>query len=195
MTSTSPRLSRPPGSVSLSVSSVGLGTVETWLARRRVTLGFLAGGGVLVLARPTWASWTAGLAVALAGEALRVWAAGHLQKRREVTRTGPYAWMRHPLYVGSSLIAAGVAVASASASVAVLVAVYMIVTIQAAVRTEEAFLARTFGDTYAEYCEARAEPMQRAFSLARARHNREHRPVLGLALGFTILALKVWALL
>src|SRR5687768_13636173 len=67
------------------------------LARRRVSLGFVAAIIALVLAQPTWASWRLGLLVALAGEAVRVWAAGHLEKSREVTRSGPYRWMRHPL--------------------------------------------------------------------------------------------------
>jgi len=165
--------------------------VDAWLAARRVPLGFAAAAAVLVLGRPAWTSWAIGLAVALAGEALRVWAAGHLEKSREVTRSGPYRWTRHPLYVGSTLIAAGGAVACVSPVVAVLVAAYMIVTVGAAVRTEEAFLTRAFGDTYARYRESRAEPMARAFSLARARRNREHRAAAGLALGFALLALKV----
>lgn len=166
-----------------------------WLAARRVPLGFLAGLVVLVLVRPTWTSWAAGLAVALAGEALRVWSAGHLEKGREITRTGPYRWVRHPLYAGSTVIAAGVAIAGASLTVAVVVALYMIVTVRAAVRTEETFLRRAFGDTYDRYRASRAAPVLRAFSLARARRNREHRAAVGLVLGFALLALKVLLLL
>ena len=75
--------------------------------------------------------------------------------------------------------------------VAVLIAIYMVTTIAAAVRTEEAFLRRAFGDTYDRYVESRAEPMPRPFSLARALRNREYRAVSGIAAGFAILALKV----
>ena len=82
------------------------------LARWRVPLGFLAAVIALALARPTWASWRTGVLVALAGEAVRIWAAGHLEKGREVTRSGPYRWMRHPLYVGSSILALGIVIAS-----------------------------------------------------------------------------------
>ena len=161
------------------------------LARRRVALGSVVAIVTLLLASPTWESWRIGLAIAAIGEAVRVWAAGHLEKGREVTRSGPYRFTRHPLYVGSFILAAGVAVAARSAIVAVLIAIYMVTTIAAAVRTEEAFLRRAFGDTYDRYVESRAEPMPRPFSLARALRNREYRAVSGIAAGFAILALKV----
>jgi protein-S-isoprenylcysteine O-methyltransferase Ste14 len=164
--------------------------VET-LARKRVAIGFLVGIVSLVLADPTWPSWRAGLVVALAGEAVRVWAAGHLEKSREVTRSGPYRWTRHPLYVGSTLIAVGVAIASRSAVVACVAAVYMAATLTAAIRSEEAFLRQRFGEAYDRYRDAQAEPMQRTFSADRAMRNREHRAILGLAAGFALLALKI----
>jgi protein-S-isoprenylcysteine O-methyltransferase Ste14 len=161
------------------------------LARWRVTLGFAAGLLVLVAASPSWPTWRVGFLVALAGEAIRLWAAGHLEKSREVTRSGPYRWTRHPLYAGSAVIGLGVAIASNSLLVAVAVTSYLMVTIAAAIRTEEAFLQREFGDTYARYRRSEAEPMRRAFSLARAMRNREYRGALGVVLGFALLALKV----
>ena len=170
-------------------------SAEAWLADRRVRLGFLTSVLVITVARPTWASWLAGLVVAVAGEVVRVWAAGHLEKGREVTRTGPYRLMRHPLYVGSVIIAAGVVVACASLIAALVVSAYMIVTIRAAVRTEEAFLRCEFGDTYDHYRASHADPMVRTFSLTRARRNREYRAVSGLGFGFALLALKVLLLL
>ena len=84
------------------------------LARYRVRLGFIAAAAALWLAQPTTTSLAAGAAIALAGEGLRIWAAGHLEKGREVTASGPYRLSRHPLYLGSALIGAGFAVASAS---------------------------------------------------------------------------------
>jgi protein-S-isoprenylcysteine O-methyltransferase Ste14 len=161
------------------------------LVRRRVTLGFVVAGVALVLARPTWATWSAGLAVACAGEAIRIWAAGHLQKGREVTRSGPYRWTRHPLYVGSAIIALGVVIGARSALVALLGAAYIGITIPMAIRSEESFLQRTFGTTYDLYRRDEAPPMMRRFSLAHAWRNREYRAVLGLAGGFAILAAKL----
>jgi len=163
------------------------------LARRRVSLGFVAAVAALVLAQPTWDAWRAGLLIAVAGECLRLWAAGHLEKGREVTRSGPYRFLSHPLYAGSVVIAIGVAVASRSIVVAVVAASYMGLTIATAIRLEEAQLRQAFGSTYDDYRAARAEPMVRRFSLARALRNREHRAVGGLIVGFALLALKILA--
>ena len=104
------------------------------LARRRVSLGFVSAIVTLVLARPTWDTWRTGLLIAVAGECLRLWAAGHLEKGREVTRSGPYRLLRHPLYAGSIVIAVGVAFPSRSVAAAVLGAVYMGLTIAAAIQ-------------------------------------------------------------
>ena len=161
------------------------------LVRRRVALGFAAAAIALVLAHPTWVTWRAGLLVALAGEGVRIWAAGHLEKSREVTRSGPYRWTRHPLYAGSALMTIGIVIASRSAVVAVVAALYIGLTIPAAIRAEEAFLRRTFGDTYERYRRSGADPVARRFSLERAMRNREYRAVAGLIGGFALLALKV----
>jgi F0F1-type ATP synthase membrane subunit c/vacuolar-type H+-ATPase subunit K len=151
---------------------------------------------VLWLADPTAATIARGVAIAAPGEALRFWAAGHLNKSREVTSSGPYRWLAHPLYVGSSLMGAGVAVASGSAIAALLIAVYLAATIGAAIRTEEAFLRRTFGAAYDNYKRAARFPLpsgvdrERRFSVARAVANREHRTAAGFALALLMLALK-----
>jgi len=165
--------------------------ITAFLVRRRVTLGFVVAVGALVMARPTWATWSAGLAVACVGEALRIWAAGHLEKGREVTRSGPYRWTRHPLYVGSAIIALGVVIAAWSVVVALVGAAYIGVTIPMAIQAEEAFLRRTFGATYDLYRRDEAPPMLRRFSLVQARRNREHRAVAGLIGGFAILAARL----
>ena len=160
------------------------------LASRRVALGFLSAVAALALARPTWASWGAGLAVAVAGQGLRIWAAGHIDKDREVTMSGPYQYTRHPLYAGSSVMALGAVIACRSVVVAVLVTLYLVATIGAAVVTEEARLRRDFGSAYDDYARAAAPAVHRSFSLERALGNREYRAVAGLAGGFLILALK-----
>jgi protein-S-isoprenylcysteine O-methyltransferase Ste14 len=164
------------------------------LARRRVSLGFIGALIVILLSLPTVATWTAGLVVALIGESIRFWAAGHLEKGREVTRSGPYRFVRHPLYVGSTIIAAGVALASHSIVVAFVIAAYMAFTIAAAIQTEEADLRRAFGSTYDDYRASRAPAMTRRFSFERAIRNREYRAIGGLAAGFALLALKAAAL-
>ena len=166
-------------------------SIARFLVRRRVTIGFFIAAAALLLARPTWATWSAGLVIASIGEGFRIWAAGHLQKSREVTRSGPYRWTRHPLYVGSGIIALGVIVAARSALVALLGAAYIGITIPMAIRAEEAYLQRTFGPTYDLYRKDEAPPMLRRFSLAHAWRNREYRALVGLAGGFAILAAKL----
>ena len=91
------------------------------IARFRVTIGFAAALVALWLARPTPRSLAAGAIVAVIGEAIRIWAAGHLEKGREVTTSGPYAFTRHPLYVGSTIIGVGLAVGAWNIVVTLLV--------------------------------------------------------------------------
>ena len=161
------------------------------LARYRVRLGFLAAAGALWLARPTAPSLASGAAIAVAGEGLRIWAAGHLEKGREVTASGPYRLSRHPLYLGSALIGAGFAVASASLPAAALVVAYLVLTYGAAIRSEEAHLTEKFGAAYPEYREGRSTQADRRFSLQRVVRNREYRAALGLLVMLALLAWKV----
>ncbi|MDP2389935.1 MAG: isoprenylcysteine carboxylmethyltransferase family protein [Acidobacteriota bacterium] len=162
------------------------------LARFRVFLGFVFAALVLWLASPTPYSLLVGAAIAVMGECLRLWAAGHLEKSKEVTRSGPYRYTRHPLYLGSSIIGIGIAVASNHLVVAAIVVVYMALTLTAAMRSEEAHLREKFGDAYDAYAEKRAAPMDRPFSWSRAIGNREHHTMLGLATGLALLAMKMW---
>ncbi len=162
------------------------------LARWRVFLGFVFAVLVLWLASPTRTSLLIGAAIAVAGECLRLWAAGHLEKSKEVTRSGPYRYTRHPLYLGSATIGAGIAVTSHNWIVVAVVVTYMALTLTAAMRSEEAHLREKFGDAYDAYAEKRAAPMDRRFSWPRAIGNREHHTMLGLAAGLALLAMKMW---
>lgn len=168
-------------------------SVTRRLARLRVPLGFLFAIVVMWLAAPTWRTLAWGLPIAAIGEALRIWAAGHLEKSREVTRSGPYRWLRHPLYVGSSVMALGLAIAAGSLVVAAIVAVYMASTITAAILTENAFLRQTFGADYAAWQAGAAPVAHRRFSPERAIRNREYRALAGLLLGAALLAYKAAA--
>lgn len=162
------------------------------LARWRVFLGFVFAAVAIWLASPTRESLLAGSAIAVMGESIRLWAAGHLEKSKEVTRSGPYRYTRHPLYLGSSIIGLGVAVASYNLIVAAIVVAYLALTLTAAMRSEEAHLREKFGDAYDAYAEKRAAPMDRPFSWPRAIGNREHHTMLGLATGLALLAMKLW---
>jgi hypothetical protein len=162
------------------------------LARRRVSLGFICGAATLALAQPTRQSIAIGMSVAAVGEALRVWASGHLYKSREVTSSGPYRWVAHPLYAGSSIMGLGLAIACRSVVVAVVIALYLAVTLSAAIRSEETFLRGTFGDRYDRYRHGRGDTagMARRFALSQAIANREHRAIVGLMVAMLLLVLK-----
>lgn len=161
------------------------------LARLRVPLGFMFFGVAYWLASPTPNALALGAAVASIGQVLRIWAAGHIEKGREVTRSGPYRHVRHPLYVGSAIMAIGFGTASASLSTALLVLTYFVVTYVAAVRTEEATLDARFDGQYSAYRAGRAPEVQRRFSPTRAfTMNREYRSVAGFVLAFVLLWLR-----
>ena len=144
---------------------------------------------MLWLAHPSPRSLTIGATIAAIGEVMRIWAAGHLEKGREVTMSGPYRLTRHPLYMGSTIIGVGLAIASASVAVAALVGLYLLVTLSAAIATEERHLTEKFGGAYPAYREGRGPAVSRRFSVARAMKNREYRAVIGL---LAVLALLSW---
>jgi protein-S-isoprenylcysteine O-methyltransferase Ste14 len=170
------------------------GVLVAGLARLRVALGFVFGALALVLAHPNPTSIATGMAIATCGEAIRIWAAGHLQKSREVTVSGPYRWSPHPLYVGSSVMGIGLAIACASVPVAALIFLYLATTLTAAIRSEEAHLRRAFGEQYDRYrggvAATGASPSRRRFSLTQAMANREYRAVVGLVIAILLLLLK-----
>jgi protein-S-isoprenylcysteine O-methyltransferase Ste14 len=146
---------------------------------------------VVALAHPTARSLMAGIIVAGVGEAIRIWAAGHLEKSREVTKSGPYRFFRHPLYVGSTVMGVGLGVAAHSIGAAILVGAYLVVTLTAAIHGEEAFLRRTFGREYDGYANGSAVGQDRRFSARRAMRNREYRAVAGIVVIIGLLALKM----
>jgi hypothetical protein len=155
---------------------------QSFLARRRVALGFPLALAALFFAAPTVHSIVLGAGIAIVGQAIRLWAAGHLEKSREVTASGPYRFTRHPLYLGSSIMGLGVMVACQSVAVAILIGSYLALTISSAIRSEEAFLRERFGAAYDDYAHSRGPRVVRRFSWERAWRNKEYRAPTGLLL-------------
>jgi len=160
------------------------------IARKRVPLGMVCAVGALWLARPSCDSLAFSALPAFAGEALRLWAAGHLLKNREVTRSGPYRWTRHPLYAGSFLLGIAFCVAAMHWGAAALVLTYLAITLLAAIQTEEATLGARFGTDYERYRAGElVDNIRRRWSLRQAIANREHVTVLGIcAIGAFLIA-------
>jgi protein-S-isoprenylcysteine O-methyltransferase Ste14 len=161
----------------------------TQLARFRVFLGFALGAVVFWLAQPTMRTVIEGGLVAGLGELIRIWAAGHLRKSREVTSSGPYRWVSHPLYLGSAVMGVGLAIASGRMIVTVLIAAYLLAALTVAARHEEAFLQRTFGSQYDRYRQGAVDGSRR-FSWSLAMANHESRAIIGFLVAVGLLALK-----
>jgi protein-S-isoprenylcysteine O-methyltransferase Ste14 len=120
------------------------------VARLRVPSGFLI---VIVFAwfsRPTPLGMAMGVPLSLVGLALRAWAAGCLAKNRELATGGPYGYTRNPLYIGTLLVAAGLAVASRSVGLAVLFAAVFLLVYLPVIQNEEQHLRAIFPE-YAAY--------------------------------------------
>jgi protein-S-isoprenylcysteine O-methyltransferase Ste14 len=161
------------------------------LARLRVPLGFLCAVAAYWLARPTPRSIWMGMSIAALGEVLRLWAAGHIEKGREVTRSGPYQFIAHPLYLGSAIMGGGFIVAARSWLAATVVVAYLGATLTAAMRTEEATLDARFEGEYAAYRAGVGARRPRPFSVARVMANREYRAVLGWLAAVGLLVLRM----
>ena len=177
-----------------SMNEVTRVPVPGWVirvARLRVKVGFGVAVGAFWLAQPSWLSLGVGAGIGMVGECLRVWAAGHLEKGLEVTTSGPYGWVRHPLYTGSTLLGVAFAIASRHLLASVLVVLYLSIALSVAARLEEATLRVKFGPSYDRYARGDTTAGLRRFSIARVRRNGEIRSALGLVAGLLVLAFKV----
>jgi protein-S-isoprenylcysteine O-methyltransferase Ste14 len=104
-----------------------------------------------LLASPTRASLVAGLVVSAAGLGLRGWSAGTIRKGEMLTTTGPYAYVRNPLYVGSFLIGAGLALAGGSWLWLVLFVAFFVTVYGPTIAAEAERLTEQFGQRYVDY--------------------------------------------
>src|SRR5271170_6214244 len=114
--------------------------------RIRVPVGFAFAALYLWLARPTLAYIALSLILVVPGVWLRAYASGYVKKNAELTMTGPYAFTRNPLYLGSMLIAFGFALASRSVWIALTLAALFAIIYIPVIRSEETFLRSKFDD-------------------------------------------------
>jgi protein-S-isoprenylcysteine O-methyltransferase Ste14 len=168
-------------------------------SRLRVPAGYLLGVLALALARPSVRSLLLSVPLVLAGEAIRLWASGHLEKTRALATGGPYAHTRNPLYVGSALLAVGVATASASPWVVLAVAGYFLAFYPRVVREEAHFLRDRFKADYESWAATvplfwprltPGGPRGTRFDWRRVSHNREWRTAAALPLAALLLYLR-----
>lgn len=146
-----------------------------------------------------------GLVLVVPGLWLRAYAAGYVKKNAELTRTGPYAYTRNPLYLGSMSIAAGFAVAAGRWWLVVLLVAMFLAIYLPTILSEEEFLRGAFPQ-FEEYAQrvprllprltpARFADTERGigrFSPERYRHHREYNASIGAAALYVALILRIW---
>src|ERR1700727_2293994 len=121
------------------------------IARRiRVPLGFVFAVLYFWLARPTWRFIPLGTVLILPGLLIRALASGHVRKNEALATSGPYAYTRNPLYLGSLLMGLGFAVAARSWWVGIVLVVMFVAIYLPVIRGEEAFLRQKFPE-FEEY--------------------------------------------
>ena len=175
----------------------------TLLQRFRVPLGFLFAAVFLIFAAPEPLTLLVGGIIALIGIAIRAWASGHIRKNRELAVSGPYAYTRNPLYLGSIILGLGFTIASgvwwlALLFVALFLGIYLPV-----MRVESQELTHIFGDEYRDY--ARRVPLffprpsdgknsDTQFDFQLYLKYREYRAAIGLIFALAVLAVKAFYL-
>jgi len=171
--------------------------------RWRVRLGYPLAVAVFLFSRPLPRSILLGGLVGLIGLLVRAYAAGYLHKQEVLTVTGPYAYTRNPLYLGSAVMAAGAAIATRSWVSASILFLYFAIFYSMVVRREEKELHARHGTAFEEYAQAvplflpRPWPAKLyaefsgAFSVAQYRKNHEWQAAVGFLLLLVALVL-IW---
>jgi protein-S-isoprenylcysteine O-methyltransferase Ste14 len=169
------------------------------VARLRVPFGFVLVVAFAWFAHPTPRSIGTGLPISLAGLALRAWAAGHLEKNKDLAQSGPYAYVRNPLYIGTLLVAAGLVIAGRQWGLAVLFGAVFLLVYLPAIQLEEQHLRNLFPGFagYARRVPAlwptlNPLPAVQPFRSSLYIYNREYQALLGFAAGVALLCLKAF---
>jgi protein-S-isoprenylcysteine O-methyltransferase Ste14 len=184
----------------VSPPSPNAGATWSRVARRiRVPLGFIFAIVYLWLARPTTTSLLAGALMLLPGLLLRGLASGHVQKDKQLTTSGPYAYTRNPLYLGSLMLAAGFAIAARSWWIVAIMLLMFAAIYIPVIAGEERYLRQMFPE-YDDYASqvprmfprfSRYGREQSAYSSARYRKHREYQASIGCLVILAVLVAKL----
>jgi protein-S-isoprenylcysteine O-methyltransferase Ste14 len=167
--------------------------------KTRVPAGTVLGVIFLLCMHPSVRSLLIGAAIALPGSLLRLWAAGHIEKGRTLTQSGPYALTRNPLYLGSFIMALGIIIGGQGYWLLPIFGIFFAIFYIPVMKAEELELFSGYGERFTEY--ARRVPLffpayrgagfaSAAFLWSRAIRNREHRTIIGLFVAEAILILQ-----
>jgi len=169
------------------------------VARLRVASGYLLVIAFGWLSQPDERSLIIGLPLSAAGLVLRAWATGHLEKNTRLTESGPYSYVRNPLYLGTLLVACGFVIASRRWLLgAVFGAVFLLIYLPV-IELEEQHLRKLFPDfaVYAKRVPALWPTLSPSRSAQRFRwylyfHNREYQALIGFLAGTAFLIAKTF---
>ena len=173
-------------------------TYADFVAKLRVPGGFLLLLTFVWLSHPSWRSLTAGLPFSVLGLLLRGWATGHLEKNIRLAQSGPYRYVRNPLYLGTALVAAGLVIASQRWALAGIVAAVFILVYLPVIKLEEQHL-RAILPEFADYA-GRVPALhptfqfsgrQQAFQWELYVRNREYQGLMGWVAGVGFLIGKM----
>lgn len=176
----------------------------TWIQRWRVPLGFLCAALFILFARPRPITLLIGAGVSIVGLLLRAWASGHIRKNSALATSGPYAYTRNPLYLGSFVMGLGFTIGAGRWPLAVLFGALFLGIYFPVMRVESATMDQSFGPEFRDY--SRAVPMflprltaygkdsQTKFDRGLYLRYREYQAALGvlIAWGFLILKMYFW---
>lgn len=117
----------------------------------RQVIGLLMVAVCAYFAKPDSGTVSIGLALVVVGQVFRIYAAGYIFKNKQLASTGPYALVRHPLYLGNFIILIGFTIASANLYVVAGVILFFLIWYPAAIAYEDSKLENIFGDEWREW--------------------------------------------
>ena len=147
----------------------------------------------------------AGAAVSLIGLLLRAWASGHIRKNDVLATSGPYAYTRNPLYLGSWLLGVGFTIGSGRWFLALLFAGLFLGIYFPVMRVESRTMVQLFGETYQDYARAvplflprlspyRGNEASKGFDHTLYLRYREYQAAIGLLVAWGLLVCKAYYL-
>ncbi|MDQ2974507.1 MAG: isoprenylcysteine carboxylmethyltransferase family protein [Acidobacteriota bacterium] len=177
----------------------------TWIQRWRVPLGFLCAALFLLFARPSARTLISGAIVSILGLLLRAWASGHIRKNDALATSGPYAYTRNPLYLGSFLLGLGFTIGSGRLVLGLLFGLLFLGIYLPVMRVESGTMAQLFGESHQHYARVvplffprltcyRGSEVQKGFDSSLYMRYREYRAALGLVIAWGLLVFKAYYL-
>ena len=175
----------------------------TLIQRFRVPLGFLFAIIFLIFSRPQLVTLLIGAVVAIIGLLIRAWSSGHIRKNKTLAISGPYAYTRNPLYVGSFIMGLGFTIAAGVWWLAILFAILFLGIYLPVMRFEAKELTEIFGESFAKYAEevplfiprftayGDENSLANKFEIDLYLKYREYRAAIGVAFALGVLVLKL----